>query len=314
VTLQDQTSVVTVRLADGRLLEVFDAGPEGGELLIMNHGTPGSGMIYPGWAARCANHGIRLASYSRPGYGRSTRLEGRSIADCAADVAAVADALGGDRFYVEGHSGGGARALACAALLPDRVRAAAVIAGAAPKDAEGFDWWAGNAEENLEEFRAAELGGDALRQLLEAWRDDMLKPSGAAVEQSLASLGSLVSPTDLAVVTPEVSAFQAVRRRHSIGESIWGWFDDDLSEMKPWGFEIASIRVPVSIWHGEDDRFVPASHAEWLMTNVPGATRHMLPGEGHWSIKERRLDEVLDDLADIAAADGTRPGTRSARQ
>jgi pimeloyl-ACP methyl ester carboxylesterase len=289
-----------VRLPDGRLLEVFDAGPEGGELLIMNHGTPGSGMIYPGWAQRCASHGIRLASYSRPGYGGSTRLAERAVAHCAADVAAVADALGADDFYVEGHSGGGSHALACAALLPDRVRAAAVIAGAAPKDAEGLDWWAGNAEENIEEFRAAERGGEALQSLLEDWRNQMLEQGGNDVEQSLASLGSLVSATDRAVVTPELAAFQAARWRHSLAPGIWGWFDDDMSEMKPWGFEIRSIEVPVLIWHGEDDRFVPASHAEWLMTNVPGATGHMLSGEGHWSIKARRLDEVLDGLTDAA--------------
>jgi pimeloyl-ACP methyl ester carboxylesterase len=296
VTVRDETNVIDVKLADGRVLEVFDAGPPDGELLVMHHGTPGSGMIYRGWVKRCADHGIRLASYSRPGYGGSTRLEGRSIAHCAADVATVADTLGAERFYVEGHSGGGAHALACAALLPERVRAAAIVAGAAPKDAEGFDWWAGNAEENLEEFRAAELGGEALRGLLEAWRDELLAPSGQDVDASLASMGSLVSATDRAVVTPELSAFNAARRQHAIGTSVWGWFDDDLSEMKPWGFAIESIRVPVSIWHGEDDRFVPRSHAEWLMANVPGATGHMLAGEGHWSIKERRLDEVLDAL------------------
>ena len=300
MTAHDETNIVSLELADGRLLEVFDAGPEDGELLIMNHGTPGSGMVYRGWAERCASHRIRLASYSRPGYGGSTRLAGRSIGQCAADVATVADALGADRFYVEGHSGGGAHALACAALLPNRVRAAAIIAGAAPKDAEGLDWWAGNAEENLDEFRAAEVGGESFRRLLENWRDEMLKPSGNDIEESLASLGSLVSATDRAVVTQELSMFNSARRRHSIGKSIWGWFDDDLSELKRWGFEIDSITVPVSIWHGEDDNFVPRSHAEWLMGNVPGATRHMLPGEGHWSIKERRLDEVLHVLTQAA--------------
>jgi pimeloyl-ACP methyl ester carboxylesterase len=291
-------NVKSLNLADGRVLEVFDTGPADGQLLIMNHGTPGAGMVYRGWAEECATRGIRLAGYSRPGYGGSTRLEGRSIAHCAEDVAAVADALGADRFYVEGHSGGGAHALACGALLPDRVQAAAIISGAAPKDAEGFDWWAGNAEENLEEFRAAELGGEALRPLLEAWRDELLTAAGTGVEESLASFGSLVSATDRAVLTPELAAFQAERLRHAISTSIWGWFDDDMSEMKPWGFEIDRVSVPVSIWHGEEDRFVPRSHAEWLSANVPGATSHVLPGEGHWSIKERRLPEVLDTLTE----------------
>lgn len=290
------TGTITIERPQGRVLEVFAAGPEDGPLLIMNHGTPGSGMLYRGWVDVCARRGLRLAGYSRPGYGGSTRLEGRSIADAAADVAAVADVLGADHFYVEGHSGGGAPALACAALLPDRVCAAAVIAGAAPKDAEGLDWWAGNAEENVREFRAAERGGETLRSLLANWRDEMLAPSGEDIDGSLESLGSLISATDRGVMTPEFAAFRAARAHDSIGRSIWGWFDDDLSEMKPWGFELESITGPVSIWYGEDDGFVPRSHTEWLVANVPGAVGHILPGEGHWSIKQRRLDEVLDAL------------------
>jgi pimeloyl-ACP methyl ester carboxylesterase len=281
---------------DGRVLEFFSAGAEDGTPLIMNHGTPSCGMVARPWAEVCAERGLRLVGYSRPGYGESTRQEGRSIADCAEDVAAVADALGAGRFYIEGHSGGGSHALACAALLPDRVLAAAVIAGAAPKDLMGPAWWEGNAEENMEEFRAAEVGGDTLRTVIENWRDEMLAPSGDDIDESLESYGSLVSDVDRRAVTPEANAFMMARRRHSIGKSIWGWFDDDLTETKPWGFELESIRVPVSLWQGGQDRFVPRGHFDWLAAHVPGAGAHFLPDDGHWSIKEFRLGEVVDDL------------------
>jgi pimeloyl-ACP methyl ester carboxylesterase len=124
----------------------------------------------------------------------------------------------------------------------------------------------------------------------------MLAVSDGNVDESLAALRSLVSATDRAALTPEFAAFRAARTRHSIGQSIWGWFDYDIAEMKPSGFDAGSIRVPVSIWYREEDNFVPRAHADWLIANVPGASSHILPGEGHWSIKEAHLDDILDAL------------------
>lgn len=80
---------------------------------------------------------MRLISFDRPGYGGSERLPGRRVADVAADVAAIADAMGLDTFAVVGRSGGGPHSLACAALLPDRVTRVAVLVGLAPRDAQG---------------------------------------------------------------------------------------------------------------------------------------------------------------------------------
>src|SRR5947207_5034917 len=101
-----------VEAPDGRRLEVFVEGPEGGTLVIHQHGTPSCGMLYGPRVAAAVARGLRIAGFSRPGYGSSDRNEGRTVADVAADVEAIADALGADCFYTTGGSGGAPHALA----------------------------------------------------------------------------------------------------------------------------------------------------------------------------------------------------------
>src|SRR5439155_23347798 len=121
--------------------------------------------------------GIRLFSYDRPGYGGSSRDEGRNIASCGGDVAAVCHALGVERFCVWGISGGGPHALATAALLPERVAAAAALAPVAPFDAEGLDFYEGMGEKNVEEFGVIFEGEEAHRATLERDRDELFAAS-----------------------------------------------------------------------------------------------------------------------------------------
>jgi pimeloyl-ACP methyl ester carboxylesterase len=284
----------------GRRLEVFPT-PGPGVPLILCHGTPGCGMLADDWSAACAARGLRLVGYSRPGYGESTRFPGRSVADAVADVEAVASALGAERFYVLGHSGGGSHALACAALLPRRVIATAVIAAAAPRSAAGLDWFAGQLEENIAEFRAAEAGGEALRVLLEEWRTEMLAGPDDGEADPTAALASFISAADRASITPASAAFAASRQRHALAPGIWGWYDDDLTETRCWGFEPASIAGPVAVWHGGQDLFVPQGHGRWLASTIPGARVHLLVDEGHFSLFGQRFGLVLDDLVSLAS-------------
>ena len=122
----------------GRVLHAYDTAGAGLPV-FWHHGTPNVGAPPEPLFAAAARHGLRWVSYDRPGYGGSDPVPGRDIAAAAADVAAIADALGIGRFAVFGHSGGGSHALACAALLPDRCLAAASLAGPAPRRAEGLD-------------------------------------------------------------------------------------------------------------------------------------------------------------------------------
>ena len=172
-----------------------------------------------------------LAFYSRPGLGDSTRHEGRSVASAAGDVAALADQLGHDRFFTAGWSGGGPHALACAALLPDRVRAAATIAGVAPFDAEGLDWTAGMGEDNQVEYPlAARDPGELLR---------FMAPSVQAYatiepDQIVTQMRSLMSEVDAAQITGAFGENLAASFRSAIRHGPWGWFDDDLAFVRDW--------------------------------------------------------------------------------
>lgn len=129
----------TLRTPDGRELEVLAGPPAGGWTLLWQPGTPSGPVAYAPLLAAAAERRIRVVQYARPGYARSDRRPGRTVGDAADDIVTVLDAVGGDRCLTIGWSGGGPHALAAAALLPDRVAAAATLAGVAPFDAERLD-------------------------------------------------------------------------------------------------------------------------------------------------------------------------------
>src|ERR1700730_17234968 len=117
----------SVRARDGRKLCVRVGGGECERSVLVMHGMPGCGLLYRPWVEDAAARGIRLVSYDRPGYGGSSPHPGHSVADCAADVTAIADGLGIDRLAVWGWSGGGPYALASPAILHDLVDAGALL-------------------------------------------------------------------------------------------------------------------------------------------------------------------------------------------
>jgi pimeloyl-ACP methyl ester carboxylesterase len=277
----------------GRLLEVEVDGPTDGRPLIFHTGTPSAGRLYAPMLEAGAARGIRHVMYSRPGYGRSARALERSVADCVADVVALVDSLGLNRFFTVGWSGGGPHALACAALLPERVIAAATMAGPAPRDAAGLDWLAGMGAENVEEFGAADAGEEELRAYLERVGPEFAHTTGPDVR---AALGYLLSDVDTAVLTGEFAEYLAAAIRAALEHGIWGWLDDDLAFVRDWGFDLDAVSVPVSIWHGGTDRFVPYSHGEWLAEHVPGASPQLHPDQGHLSLAVDSYGAILDDL------------------
>jgi pimeloyl-ACP methyl ester carboxylesterase len=215
------------------------------------------------------------------------------VADCAADAAAVADALGVERFYTVGRSGGGPHALACAALLPDRVIATATIAGVAPRSAEGLDWLDGMGQENIDENAAAEAGEEQLLAFLEPFRAKLISADAAELH---AEFGDLLSDVDRSVMTGEFAEYEAQSTRAGLEHGVWGWFDDDIELIGDWGFELSDISGPVAIWQGAQDRMVPLAHGEWLAAHIPGARAKLLPDHGHLSLALGRYGALLDDL------------------
>jgi pimeloyl-ACP methyl ester carboxylesterase len=285
------TSVVTT--ADGRSLTVHEGGDPDGVPMLVHMGTPGSSLLYQPHVRDAEERGVRLFSYSRPGYAGSTRVPGRTVADCAADVVAVCDALEVGRFCAWGISGGGPHVLATAALLPDRVAAIVAIASVAPFDAEGLDYTAGMGELNVETFEAIAAGDDAHWAQLERDHADVLE---ATPEGLVEAWRSLLGPADLAVLTDSFAAFMVDNTRLGVAESADGWFDDEVAVVEPWGFELSSIEVPVLYWHGRQDKFVPFAHGEWLAARIPGVEARLTDDDGHLTVFETGYGQLQDWL------------------
>jgi pimeloyl-ACP methyl ester carboxylesterase len=289
--------VQTIVAADSRELCVHEGGDPDGFPVLMHHGTPASGLPYAAHDALAREQGIRLLGYDRPGYGGSTRHPVRRVADCAADVTAIADALSLERFGCWGISGGGPHVLGCAALCDERLVAAASLASVAPIDPDGLDWLEGMGEENHVEFGKARDGEAALRPYLESQRDGLL---AARPDELVALLETLLGAADREVLTGAFATYMLETDRYGLAPGIDGWLDDDLAFDAAWGFELATINRPVLLLHGVDDRFVPVSHGHWLAAQIPGVDARIDPNDGHLTLYERRLREVNEWLLEHA--------------
>jgi pimeloyl-ACP methyl ester carboxylesterase len=279
----------TVQTPDGRTLAVEEAGDPNGRPVMVHEGTPNSRHLYPPAAIDAAARGLRLISYDRPGYGGSTAHPGRTVADCAADVRAICAELGIDRLAMWGISGGGPRVLACAALLPDLVTAAASLASLAPLDAEGLDWFAGMGALNADDTRLFLRDREAARAKLDADREEIL---GASAADVVKGLQTLLSPTDAAALNDGLADFLVYCDHEGLAPGNEGWWDDGVAHCTPWGFELSAISVPVLLMHGRQDQFVPFGHGQWLAAHIPGVEARLLDHDGHLTLLTNRVPEV----------------------
>jgi pimeloyl-ACP methyl ester carboxylesterase len=273
--------VERIELSDGRTLEYLAEGPPGGLPLVMHHGTPGGALLFPPLAEAAVQHGMRVILHGRPGYGGSTSHPGRRVADVAADVSAILDEESVAHFVTLGWSGGGPHALACAALLPARCLGVATVASCAPFDAPGLDWLAGMGSDNVTEFGAAARGVTELDKVLNDAAGDL---AHVQPDQVIEAFASLLSDVDREALAGGFADWLAASSRYSVSAGVAGWREDDLAFVADWGFALDTIRIPVAVWQGDQDRMVPFDHGRWLAAHVAGAEAHLIPGEGHLSL------------------------------
>jgi pimeloyl-ACP methyl ester carboxylesterase len=291
--------LIPVTVADGRTVTAAEWGDPGGFPVFLLHGTPGSRFGRPFDEAAVRALGLRLVTYDRPGYGGSDRHRGRRVVDCVQDVAAVADALGIERFVVTGGSGGGPHALAVAARLPGRVLRARSFVGVAPYDAEGLDWYAGMDPENVKELRYAEQGEAVLHAELEALAAGHFERTDDDPSKLFSDDWELADADRAVIADPRTQAVFNEMMREGFRNGVWGWVDDDLAFLRPWGFDVSEIRVPVEVRYGAQDVLVPAAHGKWLARHVPDAEVTVDEGGGHLVDPDSAL-RMLAALADAA--------------
>lgn len=261
----------------------------------MHHGTPGDGQLHAPHAADARERGIRLIGYDRPGYGGSTPLPGRSVADCAADVRTIANALGIRRLGIWGVSGGGPHALACAALLPDLAVGVASLASSAPYGAPGLDYFGGMGEENVGDIKLMLEDESAARAKSHTDRERMLALTASEMANAFPTL---LSAVDAAALTPELATYLTKSMQDGLAPGDQGWWDDGCAHIKPWGFEFETITVPVQLWHGRHDRFVPFQHGAWLVSKIPGVEAHLTDVDGHVTLIQEHVGDAHAWLLD----------------
>ena len=281
-----------VTLSDGTVVGYAEAGDPAGPPVLYLHGSPSSRLEVglPGIREAAEDLGLRVLAPDRPGMGLSA-FRRYSIAGYAPLVRRFADALGLGRFAVTGVSGGGKYACACAWGLPDRVTRVALVSSTCPFDLPGAraTW---NAEDRRL-YRIADRAPWLVRLFLAKVARDLRRDPDAMFSQVERSVGA---------ADKEVLALPGFREAldRDMGEAFRqggrGPAHDLTLEARPWGVPFERIRVPIEIWHGDDDRVVSAQQSRILARTLSLVTEHYVPGEGHFSLFARHAEEVMRSL------------------
>jgi pimeloyl-ACP methyl ester carboxylesterase len=277
-----------VELPSGGSLAWREWGDPAGRPVVFLHGTPGSRLFSPD-PAETFTSGVRLFTFDRPGYGRSSPAAVPTLAGVAELVAQLADHRGAESPAVVGFSGGGPHALACGALVPDRVSRVAAVSSWGP----------------IDELEAASASlTTAEHELVAAIRAD---PGGATellwkrgqwyVDTPLRFLETPPDPADEPVLTdPGVRSNLAASNLEGARQGQAGLVADWVADALPWGFRLADIGVPVDLWVGERDPGRAPLDASEIQRRIPSCSLHSVPEAGHWlvishwaSILERSL-------------------------
>jgi pimeloyl-ACP methyl ester carboxylesterase len=277
-------------LPDGRRLGFAEYGASGGRPLLFFHGTPGARLLARVAHGVALSHDVRLIAPERPGFGRSEFQAGRRIADWPDDVAALADALGLDRFAVAGVSGGGPYALACALRLPERIPIVGIVSGMVPLDDP-----ASAAALPLRERRIFAL----LRRA--PWVARALAAAAVPVarrypDQAFDLLAAHAPVPDRAILQrPEIRAGLIDDMREALGAGGQGAIHELVLFSRPWGLRLADVQVAVVLWHGEADAQVPVAIARRLARQIPTCQARFIAGAGHFWLLDH-YEEVLATL------------------
>lgn len=280
-----------------RVLTVEDAGPASGYPVLVHCGG-GSRHLSPAAVRKAHASGFRLISYDRPGYGGSTPLPGRAIADCAADVDAILTELAIGQIAVWGFSGGGAYALATAALLPGAVSAVCVFAPRGPYGVDGLDFFDGLSEADRDEVHAFFADRQAAREKFRAEAMAMFERLSTP-EGWLAIWGESARKDE--AHSQEAAEHLAAEHRDGWTNGDVGWWDDWTAFLSPWGFDLADIRAPVSLWHGLADTRCPPGHSRWLASQLANVVAHYPARDDHADVEDNNRDAALTWLSEKVA-------------
>jgi pimeloyl-ACP methyl ester carboxylesterase len=280
-----------LRLADGRQLGYAEFGDPQGRPVFYFHGFPGSRLEAQLGDAAARRQGVRLLAVDRPGYGLSQDLPGRQLLDWPRDLIQLADAIGLQRFGVVGVSGGGPFALACAAVLGDRVSGVALVCPLGPiGDSASHPF-------QTRPIRTLLALGRKLPRLSRWFGRRIAWLVGRRPQSILTVLSLTVTAVDRQLL--KQPGFRDIMARSALEAFARGGLGpggDMQIYASPWGFDPAEVALPVTLWQGLDDRATPPAMAELLASRLPAGRLRLIDGEGHFSLPVGYMDEILAEV------------------
>lgn len=274
------------KLSDGRALDYISNDVDSQVGILFHHGTPGECTGWQKWFGELTQ--IKAVAASRPGYGLSDRRKSRTVASDSEDQNELLDFLGIKKFVSIGWSGGGPHAINM--TRNSNCVGAITLAGVGEWGNPDLDFLAGMGPENHEEFGAAVSG----EQDIERWMQNNFETfKNVKGSDLIESFGGLIGDADKRALTPDVAEADASSYRRALSMGYYGWMDDDLAFVQPFGFKSSEVNKPVLVWQGDDDFMVPKAHSEWLAKHIPTAKLNCVPGHGHISLGESYRSEIL---------------------
>ena len=271
----------TLPLADGRTLGYAEYGALDGKPLMFFHGGGGSRWLAELYDKAALRQGIRVIAPDRPGMGLSDPQPKRRLLDWPKDVVQLADHLGLGRFATMGFSAGAPHALACAATIPDRIRATIVVGLMVP----GTPMSGMNLMWRVMVLSPGFMGRFFARAMSELVRDPVKSARKSARWLTAADKHALADH-DFARIVYEAT-------REGIRGGTGGVALDAKLAFSRMGFELSEVRSRIHLWHGEDDRMVPVAFGRYAAARLPDCVATFCQGEGHNSILVNRMDEML---------------------
>ena len=254
-----------IALSGGRKLGYTEFGDPAGIPVLAFHGTPGSRLMFRLVHEPARRLGLRIVAPDRPGFGLSDFQENRTLIDWKDDVRALAESLGLDRFAVAGISGGGPYVAACAALLPERVTAAALISPVGPVcPPEGPDHLPAS---QVVTFRLLPQATAAMHGAFSVGRLMFLNAPDAMYRMIMRRAGPADAPV---LLRPDVRKNLLAGVIEGFRSGVKGVVQEMRIFAMPWNIPFEAIKAPVLLWQGDADNNVPVAASLRLAEIIPG--------------------------------------------
>ena len=280
---------LTIKLKDGRKLGYADLGnPDANSVVFHFHGFPGSRLEAMLLANKAASE-YRIISIDRPGMGLSDFKKNRTLLDWPDDVIELADALEIDKFAVEGISGGGPYAAACAYKIPERLTSCGIISGVASKDLE--------IEKKMRLFTAIRIFPWLFKLMM--WIQSRGMNDFEKAEKNMKKAMNNFPEADRKVLDdPQILSLFIKESAEAFRQGSKGAYHEGKIYARSWGFNLEDIspKLKVYIWHGEADKAVPVAMGRGMCKLIPNCEGNFYPGEGHYSTIFNYYEDIIKAL------------------